>query len=211
MKDNAKKEILDLERAEYELNKAYKSNPTPWAEHSRYAAKAARIIAYEYNKKSTDKKLDLDNSYIFGLLHDIGRYTGISAERHLIDGYKYCINYGWEKMAQICITHAFMIQDVNTAIGKFDMPESDFNFIKNFVADAVYDDYDLLIQLCDCLALPSGFCILEKRFVDAALRYGTFPQSALRWKRVFEIKEYFESVIGTSIYNLLPNIKDNIF
>ena len=204
-------EILDLERAEYELEKAYKSNPTPWAIHSKYAAKAARIIAYEYNKKSSNKKLDEDNSYIFGLLHDIGRYTGISAERHLIDGYKYCINYGWEKMAQICITHAFMIQDVNTAIGKFDMSEDDYNFIKNFVANAVYDDYDLLIQLCDCLALPSGFCLLEKRFVDAALRYGTFPQSALRWKRVFEIKEYFEKTIGTSIYNLLPNIKDNIF
>ena len=176
-------ETLDLERAEYELEKAYKSNPTPWAIHSRYAAKAARIIASEYNKKSTDKKLDEDNSYIFGLLHDIGRYTGISAERHLIDGYKYCIKYGWKKMAQICITHAFMIQDVNTSIGAFDMPEDDYNFIKNFVANAIYDDYDLLIQLCDCLALPSGFCLLEKRFVDAALRYGTFPQSALRWKK----------------------------
>lgn len=204
-------EILDLERAEYELEKAYKSNPTPWAVHSKYVAKAASIISSEYNKKSTNKKLDEDNSYIFGLLHDIGRYTGISVERHLIDGYKYCINYGWDKMAQICITHAFMIQDVNTSIGKFDMPEDDYNFIKNFVANAVYDDYDLLIQLCDCLALPSGFCLLEKRFVDAALRYGTFPQSALRWKKVFEIKEYFEKTIGTSIYNLLPNIKDNIF
>ena len=38
-------EILDLDRAEYELNKAYKLNPTPWANHSRYVAKAARIIS----------------------------------------------------------------------------------------------------------------------------------------------------------------------
>ena len=203
-------EKLDLERAEYELNKAYKSNPTPWAEHSRYVAKAARIIASQYNRNSSDKKLDEDNVYIFGLLHDIGRYTGISAERHLIDGYKYCIKYGWEKMAQICITHAFMIQDIDTAIGKFYMPEEDYNFIKNLIANAVYDDYDLLIQLCDSLALPTGFCILEKRFIDVAFRYGTFPQSALRWKKLFEIKSYFESTIGTSIYNLLPNIKDNI-
>lgn len=44
-------EILDLDRAEYELNKAYKLNPTPWANHSRYVAKAARIISSEYNKK----------------------------------------------------------------------------------------------------------------------------------------------------------------
>ncbi|WP_157154060.1 HD domain-containing protein [Brachyspira murdochii] len=203
-------DILDLERAEYELNKAYKSNPTPWAEHSRYAAKAARIIALHYNENSKNKKLDEDNAYIFGLLHDIGRYTGISAERHLIDGYKYCIKYGWDKLAQICISHAFMIQDINTAIGKFDMPEDDYNFMKEFISNAVYDDYDLLIQLCDSLALSTGFCILEKRFIDVALRYGTFPQSALRWKKVFEIKSYFESTIGTSIYNLLPNIRDNI-
>ena len=103
-----------------------------------------------------------------------------------------------------------MIQDINTAIGTFDMPKSDYNFMKDFIANAVYDDYDLLIQLCDSLASVSGFCLLEKRFIDVALRYGTFPQSALRWKKVFEIKEYFESIIGTSIYNLLPNIKDNI-
>lgn len=203
-------DILDLERAEYELNKAYQSNPTPWAEHSRYTAKAARIIASHYNKNSKSKKLDEDNTYIFGLLHDIGRYTGISSERHLIDGYKYCIKYGWDKLAQICISHAFMIQDINTAIGKFDMPEDDYNFMKEFISNAVYDDYDLLIQLCDSLALSTGFCILEKRFIDVALRYGTFPQSALRWKKVFEIKSYFESTIGTSIYNLLPNIRDNI-
>ncbi len=203
-------EKLDLERAEYELSKAYKSNPTAWADHSRYTAKAARIISSQYNKKSEDKKLDSDKAYIFGLMHDIGRYTGISSERHLIDGYKYCIKYGWKKTAQICISHAFMIQDINTAIGNFDMPESDYLFMKNFIENAVYDDYDFLIQLCDSLALPEGFCLLEKRFIDVALRYGTFPQSALRWKRVFEIKAYFESIIGTSIYNLLPNIKDCI-
>lgn len=200
-------EILDLDRAEYELNKAYKLNPTPWANHSRYVAKAARIISSEYNKKSpSDKKLNEDNAYIFGLLHDIGKYTGISAERHLIDGYKYCINYGWEKMAQICISHAFMIKDINSAIGAFDMSDEDYNFIKEFLENVQYDDYDLLIQLCDSLALPDGFCLLEKRFIDVALRYGTFPQSALRWKKVFEIKKYFEDTISTSIYNLLPNI-----
>ena len=204
-------EILDLDRAEYELNKAYKSNPTPWAEHSRYVAKAARIIASEYNKKSTDKKLDEDNSYIFGLLHDIGRYTGISAERHLIDGYKYCINYGWEKMAQICITHAFMIQDIHTSIGTFDVSEEDYHFMDNFIRNAVYDDYDRLIQLCDALALPEGFCLLEKRFVDVALRYGTPPATTARWKKILEIRDIFEEKIGGSIYALLPGVVENTF
>ena len=50
-----------------------------------------------------------------------------------------------------------------------------------------------LVQLCDSLALPTGFCLLEKRFVDVALRYGTHPATVLRWKKILEIKEYFEN------------------
>lgn len=47
--------------------------------------------------------------------------------------------------------------------------------MNQFVKNAVYDDYDYLVQLCDALALPTGFCLLEKRFVDVAIRYGTHP------------------------------------
>lgn len=202
---NLNNNILNVERAEYELNKAYKLNPTDWAKHSKYVAKACKIIA----ERCED--LDEEKAYIYGLLHDIGRYAGITSERHLIDGYKYCINYGWEKLAQICISHAFMIQDIETAIGEFDINEEDYNFMKEFIKNAKYDDYDLLVQLCDSLAMTTGFCILEKRFIDVAIRYGTFKHSALRWKRIFEIKKYFESKIGISIYKLLPNITESIF
>ena len=80
---------------------------------------------------------------------DIGRYAGVSSEKHLIDGYRYCMERGWEKAAQICISHAFMIQDIETSIGKFDVREEDYLFMKEFVATAVYDDYDRLVQLCD--------------------------------------------------------------
>ena len=32
--------------------------------------------------------------------------------------------------------------------------------MEHFVKNAVYDDYDRVVQLCDSLALPSGFCLL---------------------------------------------------
>ena len=80
-----------------------------------------------------------------------------------------------------------------------------------FIKEAVYDDYDLLVQLCDGLAMPTGFCLLEKRFVDVALRYGTHPSTAPRWKRTLEIKAYFENKIGCSIYDLLPGVVENTF
>ena len=189
--------------AEQALNEAFASNPGPWAEHSRYVAMACRSIA------ACCPHLNADEAYIYGLLHDIGRYAGVTSERHLLDGYRYCIARGWEKAAQICISHAFMVKDISSSIGVFDMPDEDREFMRRFVQEVVYDDYDRLVQLCDALALPSGFCLLEKRFVDVAIRYGIHPATVERWKATLEIKSSFEKIIGCSIYELLPGAVEN--
>lgn len=193
----------DRATAELALSKAFESNPGVWTDHSRYVAKACQNIAARCENLSADK------AYILGLLHDIGRYTGVSSERHLIDGYRYCMERGWEKTAQICISHAFMIQDIQTSIGTFDVSDDDYLFMKEFVANAVYDDYDRLVQLCDSLAMPTGFCFLEKRFVDVTIRYGIHPATIGRWKKILEIKELFDEKTGGSVYALLPGIAEN--
>ncbi len=189
--------------AEEALLKAAESNPGAWVDHSRYVAEACRNIALSC------KDLSADRAYILGLLHDIGRYAGVSSEKHLIDGYRYCMERGWEKAGQICISHAFMIQDITTSIGTFDVSGEDYLFMKEFVANAVYDDYDRLVQLCDSLALPTGFCLLEKRFVDVTIRYGVHPATVDRWKKIMEIKELFDRKAGCSVYSLLPGIVEN--
>lgn len=191
--------------AETALAEAHGSNPGPWADHSRYVALACRSIARRC------PHLDTDAAYIYGLLHDIGRYAGVTSERHLIDGYRYCMERGWDKAAQICISHAFMVKDISSSIGVFDMLPEDKAFIAEFVKSAVYDDYDYLVQLCDALALPTGFCLLEKRFVDVAIRYGTHPATVDRWKAVLDIKEHFENIIGCSVYELLPGVVESSF
>ena len=160
---------LTLHAAQNALSEASASNPGPWTDHSRYVAMACQNIAARCDN------LSADYAYLLGLLHDIGRYAGVTSERHLLDGYRYCMERGWEKAAQICISHAFMIQDIESSIGTFDVSEADYQFMKDFVQTAVYDDYDLLVQLCDSLALPTGFCLLEKRFVDVTIRYGVHP------------------------------------
>lgn len=197
--------LLTRAIAERALEQACESNPGPWADHARYVALACQNIALRC------PHLDGDQAYIYGILHDIGRYAGVSSERHLIDGYRYCMERGWEKAAQICISHAFMIQDIATSIGVFDMPVEDKAFIESFVKNAVYDDYDLLVQLCDALALPSGFCLLEKRFVDVTIRYGIHPATVDRWKAVLAIKTRFEKRMGCSIYEVLPGVIENSF
>ena len=191
--------------AETELERAGKLNPGNWTEHSRFVALACKKIAAQCGDLSPDR------AYCFGLLHDIGRYAGVTSEKHLIDGYRFCMERGWEKAAQICISHAFMIQDIKTSIGTFDVSDEEYLFMERFIKNAVYDDYDRLVQLCDALALPTGFCLLEKRFVDVALRYGTPPVIVERWKKTLEIKDFFEEKINGSIYRLLPGVVENTF
>lgn len=194
-----------VEEAHLALEKAGQSNPGPWLAHSRYVAEACRNIARAI------PGMDAEKAYLLGLLHDIGRYPGVTSERHLIDGYRYCMERGWQEIAKICITHAFMVPDIASSIGVFDMPPEDKAFIAEFVKKAVYDDYDCLVQLCDSLAFPSGFCILEKRFVDVTIRYGVHPYTVERWKAVLSIQRDFEERMGKSIYDCLPGVKEHTF
>lgn len=187
-----------------ELELAGKMNPGPWTDHSMNVAKAAELIAEACG-------LDREKAFVCGLLHDIGRRTGIAAVRHIIDGYDYSVSKGWDEAARVCLTHSFPIKDIDADIGKKDITAEQYNFIKAFLENIEYDDYDKLIILCDSLADANGFCILEKRFVDTTRRYGIFPFTVDRWNRTIEFKEYFEKMIGRSIYTLLPNIEKCIY
>lgn len=187
------------------LEQAEKLNPGLWKQHSEFVALACKNIAEHCTN------IDSDKAYILGLLHDIGRRVGIVSERHMIAGYQYCMEQGWDEVAKICITHSFMIQDIRSAIGKWDVTKEEYELTENIIDSAVYDDYDLLVQLSDALALPTGFCLLEKRFVDVACRYGIHEYTVARWKKIMEIKGYFESKMKCSIYDVLPGVKETTF
>lgn len=187
----------DRETAERELKEAEKLNPGQWISHSKFAALACEKIAECCSHMNSEK------AYVMGLLHDIGRRVGIVQERHMLEGYKYCMSKGWKEVAQICITHSFMLKDIETSIGKWDISKEDYKFMKNFIEEVVYDDYDKLIQMCDSLALPEELCFLEKRFVDVAMRYGVNKYTTMRWGAIYDIKKYFESIIGKSIEEIL--------
>lgn len=83
--------------------------------------------------------------------------------------------------------------------------------MESFIKQAVYDDYDRPVQLCDALEFPTGFCLLEKRFVDVALRCGTPPFTVDRRRKTLEMKEMFERKINGSIGKLLPGVDENSF
>ena len=195
----------DKEVALIELEVAGKMNPGPWTKHSLNVAKAARYIA------ECCENLDSEKAFVCGLLHDIGRRTGIAAVRHIIDGYDYAISKGWDEVARVCLTHSFPVKDIDADIGKKDITKEQYDFIKDYLEHLEYDDYDKLIILCDALADANGFCILEKRFIDTTRRYGIYPFSIDRWNKTYEYKEYFENKIGRLIYTLLPDIEKCIY
>lgn len=187
------------------LEQAEKLNPGLWKQHSEFVALACKNIA----EHCTD--MDSDKAYVLGLLHDIGRRVGVVSERHMIAGYQYCMEQGQDEVAKICVTHSFIIQDIHSAIGKWDVTKEEYELTENIINSAVYYDYDLLVQLSDALALSTGFCLLEKRFVDVACRYGVNEHTFARWKKTIEIKGYFEEKMKCSIYDILPNVKETTF
>ena len=180
-------------------------NPGPWVPHSRNVAQAARLIATRH------PRLDADVAYILGLLHDIGRREGKSDIKHLIHGYTFLRNLGFDDAARISLTHSFPIPDLNAYMGEHDCSPDELKFIEDFVTSAELTEYDQLIQLCDGIALPSGFCLLEKRIVDVAMRYGINATTIPAWRARFRTKESFEAAIGCSIYQLLPGIIEGTF
>lgn len=180
-------------RAEAEnlLREAELCNPGPWGDHSRVAAGCAEKIAAAAG-------MDAEKAYVLGLLHDIGRKFGIKHLGHVYDGYQYMMELEYDLAARICLTHSFSTPDLDTYIGNFDISEAQQMELSQLLEKTVYDDYDKLIQLCDCLAGADGVMDMEARMADVKRRYGSYPQE--KWNANLWLKAYFEEKTGMDIY-----------
>lgn len=195
--------MLTPKEADRELESASQLNPGSWVPHSISVAKNAALIADKADG------MDCDKAYVMGLMHDIGRRAGIKGILHIFDGYDYMMSMGEEEIARICLTHSFPIKNVNTFSGKYDCSDEQKKFLQEFLESKEYDNYDILIQLCDAVSLPCGACIMEKRLIDVALRHGLTDFTIDKWKAFLNTKKHFDNLCGCSIYTLLPNVLEN--
>ena len=206
MRDSLERGVPTLEEAKLLLEEGQRLFPGPWIDHSIYAGKAAELIA----RKCID--LDPDIALVLGMLHDIGDRYGNTYMKHILHGYNFAMEKGYNKLAKICLTHSFNCHDISSSFGRWDyFSQEEYDFVKKYIESVEYDDYDRLIQLCDALALPSGFCLMEKRMVDVALRHGIHEHIIDKWKATFETKQYYEEKMGISIYSVLPGVIENTF
>lgn len=135
------------ETAEKELEIAGHLNPGSWTEHSINVGLAAKYIAEKCPNMNADK------AYILGVLHDIGRRAGIvTIPKHVYEGYLYYTEKGWDEVARISMTHSYPIKEYDFA----EEVQDEEVFIKDYIVNCTYDDYDRLLQLCDSLALANA-------------------------------------------------------
>ncbi|MBD5132717.1 MAG: HD domain-containing protein [Clostridiales bacterium] len=197
--------MLTVKQAEHEIEIAEKLTPGLWVAHSRSAGDNARLIARKCG-------MDEDKAYVFGLLHDIGRRDGSWNSRHMIDGYNYMTSINEPEIARICLTHSFPIdKDISQYIDRITITDEQKLFLVEYLKGIEFDDYDLLIQLCDAISLPQGAVLMEKRLMDVALRHGVSDFSIKKWRDFFELKKLFDGKCGCNIYSFLPNVVENTF
>jgi hypothetical protein len=197
--------IPTIPQAETLLDEAGTLNPGPWTRHSRNVAQAARRIAEHL------PGVDPDAAYVLGCLHDIGRREGVTAARHILDGYRFLAALGYEDAARICITHSYPFQHIDAIAGPQDWDAAGRAFVADYLESIEYTPYDRLIQLCDCLADAEGFCLIEKRLVNVTLRYGMNDYTIPKWQAFFAIQRDFEARMGRSVYSVLPGVVENTF
>ena len=164
-----------------------------WRAHSFGAAKVAERIAEKMG-------LDSDKAYAMGLLHDLGRYQGIhTGMRHTIVGYQRLMEEGLPEIARICLTHSFNPKE-KVAILDLENDEEE-EFVKDFVLNAEYDDYDRLIQLADFMSGAHGVTTIERRFCSVLLRHN-LPDAQNELMTLYKLKDYFSEKCGQDVYDL---------
>lgn len=172
-------------------------NPGAWVAHSLHTAEAAECIAKNCSG------MDSEIAYSLGCIHDIGRRYGFSYIKHIFDGYAFLNELNYPDAARISLTHSFPDKNIGSYVGERDCSQEDLSFLKNYLDQTEFTLYDKLIQLCDHLALPAGYCLIEQRLVDVTLRYGFNEFTLEKWRTIFNLKQEFEMLIGRSVYDCL--------
>jgi len=189
-------ELPSRAAAESLLSAAYEQNPGPWADHSRVVARIAETIASESG-------LDAERAYVSGLLHDIGRYEGISGLHHIYAGYELMMRKGYDLIAEICLSHSFPYQDIGAySGGDLDCSQDEMHVLTSFLSKTVYNEYDKLIQLGDSMGMAEGVCLIDVRIINVVRRYGFNDFTLRKWESIFSLKSHFDNLCQKNIYDL---------
>ncbi len=194
------KELLEKER----IN----TKDDGWIKHSINVGDSAGRIA----KALVDKgiNVDIDKTITLGYLHDIGKYNGES-HGHVIRGYELLKEKGYdEDYCNICLTHSYLNNDIICTAGG--VPDLNANtFLTNFIKQHKYSIEEKIINLCDLMCpQDSKVYTVDKRLIDIMIRRGAYSNTQYHIKETYKLKEYFDNLLGYNLYELFPEIKNNL-
>lgn len=168
--------------------------------HCRACAEMSQKIAAE------TPYLNPKKAYIFGLLHDYGRFIDEQAEKvfHGLSGY-YALAEEHPEVARICLSHSFPDKDFNPDCCP--MPREIVEPCKKVLENIQYDDYDRLIQLVDSLNMFGKPCTIDERYEDVIKRYSQFGASYESLEShinlMKDLKRYFDNMCQKDVYEIL--------
>lgn len=176
-----------------------KSPDDGWIYHSICVGNTAFRIAEALG-------LDSEKAKTLGYIHDIGKSVGEFRD-HVMNGYYYLKELGYDlEYANICLTHSYLNNDVMCTAGGI---PKDISFRTEFIKSHEYTIYEKIINLCD-LMCTSQVVTLEKRLIDIIYRRGAYSNTQYHVREACKLKEYFDLQLGDNIYDLFPEIKENL-
>ena len=185
-------------------NARNKTESDGWIEHSICVGNTAGRIAKALNEKGYD--LDVDKAITLGYIHDIGKLVG-PFKGHVINGYNYMKEQGYdEDYCNICLTHSYLNNDVFCTAGGI---PSENLFRTEFIKNHKYTLYEKIINICDLMCTQKVFTV-DKRLIDIIIRRGAHSNTQYHVKETYKLKEYFDNLLGYNLYDLFPEIKDNL-
>lgn len=184
------------------------TNNDKWIGHCLCVGDSAGKIAKALNEKGHN--VDVDKAITLGYLHDIGKYNGES-HGHVMRGYSYLKDKGYdEEYCNICLTHSYLNNDIVCTAGGIPNPE-DNPFLTNFIKTHTYTIEEKIINLCDLMCPQNGQVFtIDKRLIDIMIRRGAYSNTQYHIKETYKLKEYFDGLLGYNLYDLFPEIKDNL-
>lgn len=190
--------ILTSDKALEMLEDARGKSPHDgWINHSICVGNTASVIAKALN-------LDGEKAKVLGYIHDIGKL--ISFNNHVMEGYNYLKELGYdEEYYNICLTHSYLNNDVNCTQGE---PHG-IPFRTKFIKEHEYTIYEKIINLCDLMCMDK-VVTMEKRLIDVISRRNPHKNVFYHVKEALKLKTYFDNLLGYNLYDLFPEIKENL-
>lgn len=185
-----------------------KNESDRWIGHSICVGDTAEKIAKSLVEKGIN--VDIDKTVALGYIHDIGKYNGQS-HGHVMRGYNYLKDKGYdEEYCNICLTHSYLNNDIICTAGAVPDPNDNL-FLTNFIKNHEYSIEEKIINLCD-LMCPQGNLVytIDKRLIDIIIRRGAYSNTQYHVKETYKLKEYFDNLLGYNLYDLFPEIKENL-